>query len=51
MQISFQVFDVILQNFVLFSEILMDIATGSKVWKKLLLKSEETLMENIRGSD
>ena len=47
---SFQIFDVILQNFPILS-LLTEIVVKKQDLQKLVLKSGEKIMENVCGSD
>ena len=49
-QISFQIFDVILQNFTVFWDFNRSSSRKENL-QMLLLKSEEKIMENVCGSD
>ena len=49
-QISFQIFDVILQNFTVFWDFNRSSSRKENL-QMLLLKSEEKIMENVSGSD
>ena len=51
MQISLQILNFILQNFVLFFWDFNGSSSKKKYLQMLVMKSGESLMENVRGSD